>query len=308
MPLLIDRTRSPALASAAVPLEGALAQGRLPHAILLEGGTAVQRRAAAEALGQVLLCAKSDPAAANDGAEETAMFGGLSLFGQVEAQGAADALVLLPCGACSHCVKLLAGGHPDVFFLEAGRSAKSNLQITVDEVRALRAEAYILPNEAARKVFVVHEAQQMNVQAQNALLKLLEEPPGYLCLVLTAPAARQMLATVRSRAAVFPLGEAREEAPDPEREAQIQTIAAGLAEALLNGDALEALKATAALEGQRELTCAVLPALRRALHERLKGGAGAGRTLALMENVQAQAEALERNGNLNLILARLVDG
>ena len=57
-------------------------------------------------------------------------------------------------------------------------------EIMVDQVRAMAADASILPNEAERKVYVIHEAELMNESAQNAALKLLEEPPAWVVFIL----------------------------------------------------------------------------------------------------------------------------
>lgn len=318
MPFIIA---PPALAPVADTLRAALEQGTLPHALLLEGGTPAQRREAALALGQILLCKALTPAEGRSAVplpfeaaeveDNLSMFGGFSLFGNAsENDGgtAEEPAAGVPCGKCSHCIKTALNVHPDMRLAEGGAGAKS---FSVDTVRALRAEAFILPNEARQKVFLLHNAHTMTREAQNALLKLLEEPPSYLCLVLTAPAARLLLPTVISRVTPLPLGEARDEAPDPEREAQVRSLAAELAGALLAGDPYAALAATAPLEGDRDLTRETLPALRRALHARLKSSANAPaaieRILKLMENAEAQAAALERNGNLNLIITRLAN-
>ena len=79
-----------------------------------------------------------------------------------------------PCHKCPPCKKVLAGVHPDVNFISGGGEGKP---IAVDQVRALRADAYVRPNEGQRKVYVLEGADQMNASAQNAMLKLLEEGP-----------------------------------------------------------------------------------------------------------------------------------
>ncbi len=301
---------TPVLAPLAEILRAALEQGTFPHALLLEGGAPVQRREAALALGQILLCGALNQEDKPESADELTMFGGFSLFGaaqaetpQVDDSGAASEL---PCGVCSHCVKCAGGVHPDLRLAEGGSGAKS---FSVETVRGLRTDAHVLPNEATRKVFLLHNAHTMTQEAQNALLKLLEEPPDYLCLILTAPATRLLLPTVISRVTSLTLGEVRDEAPDPERAANARALAAVLTDALLSGDPYTALAATAPLEGDRDLTRETLPALRRALHERLKSARtpeARERILIWMDNTETQAAALERNANLNLLLTRLV--
>ena len=99
-----------------------------------------------------------------------------------------------PCGHCPDCRKAGAGVHPDV--IRIGLDGKD---ISVSQIRELRADAYVRPNEAARKVYVLENAQTMNGSAQNALLKLLEDGPAYAAFLLLTNNAGNMLATVRSR-------------------------------------------------------------------------------------------------------------
>ncbi|MBQ1282001.1 MAG: hypothetical protein IIY16_07135 [Oscillospiraceae bacterium] len=95
------------------------------------------------------------------------------------------------------------GGHPDVLFVDGGDKPRS---FGVDLVRMVRSDARIRPNEADRKVYILAQAHNMTEQAQNALLKILEEPPGYAVFLLTCESAQQLLPTVRSRAVTISLG------------------------------------------------------------------------------------------------------
>ncbi len=117
--------------------------GRLPHALLFEGPAGSGRRTLARLTAMAAVCT-----------------------GEGEK----------PCGVCPGCRKAAAGSHPDI--LEAGGEGAAR-SFHIDTVRALREDAYILPNEAPpRRVFLLAEAQNMTEQAQNALLKILEEPPA----------------------------------------------------------------------------------------------------------------------------------
>jgi DNA polymerase III delta prime subunit len=108
-----------------------------------------------------------------------------------------------PCGACRDCRKVSEGIHPDVIFVRraADSEGKPKREIYVDQIRAVSADAPILPNEAAKKVYIFPEADLMNTSAQNALLKLLEEPPAHVCFILCAENAESLLETIRSRCA-----------------------------------------------------------------------------------------------------------
>ena len=100
-----------------------------------------------------------------------------------------------PCGVCSHCRKAAEDEHPDVLFCR--REGKVNFP--VEQVRRLRQDAFLRPTEAERKVYIVEDAQTMNAFGQNALLKVLEEPPAFVRFVLLVHHPEELLETVRSR-------------------------------------------------------------------------------------------------------------
>ena len=88
-----------------------------------------------------------------------------------------------PCGHCPQCRKAQGGIHPDIAWIAGAGEGKP---INVDQVRALRSDAYIRPNEGERKVYILEGADRMNASAQNAMLKLLEEGPAYAAFLLLA--------------------------------------------------------------------------------------------------------------------------
>ena len=106
-----------------------------------------------------------------------------------------------PCGVCRDCRKANGGVHPDIIHIrrETDDKGKQKKEIRVDQIRDMIGQAQIMPNEANGKAFVIHEAELMNTQAQNALLKLLEEPPRGVVLILSTATPTMLLETVRSR-------------------------------------------------------------------------------------------------------------
>ena len=108
----------------------------------------------------------------------------------------------VPCRRCSACRKVLASGnrpvHPDVKIIRYGEGSAKN-EIAVNQVRDVIADAVVLPNESEHKVYIFADGDVMNINAQNAALKLLEEPPTGVILILCAPRADVFLTTVRSR-------------------------------------------------------------------------------------------------------------
>ena len=151
-----------------------------------------------------------------------------------------------PCMRCRGCRKAAENIHPDVITLgrledEKGRPKR---EIGVDQIRQLSADACILPNEAARKVYIIREAETMNVPAQNAALKLLEEPPLGALFLLCTTNASQLLPTVRSRCVELNLTGAQT-APDQALAAQ----AVAYIKAVASGDRARLFSWCAANEG-----------------------------------------------------------
>lgn len=142
---------------------------RLPHAIIIEGEDGIGKRTLARELAQALVC-RSD--------------------GEI------------PCNECTQCHKAEKGIHPDIFEYSAQGGARS---FHVDTVRDVINDAYMSPNEASYKVYILGNAHCMNESAQNAILKILEEPPSYAVFILTVLNKTMLLETVLSRSVVVSL-------------------------------------------------------------------------------------------------------
>lgn len=100
-----------------------------------------------------------------------------------------------PCGACVPCRKVMDGNHPD--FITVDDPEKKS--VTVDLIRQARADIYVQPNESDFKIYLFPRAQDMGLPGQNALLKVLEEPPKYGVFFLLTDNPDKLLPTVRSR-------------------------------------------------------------------------------------------------------------
>ena len=96
-----------------------------------------------------------------------------------------------PCRTCRDCRKVYDGVHPDVIYIAPDDTGKRP-EIKVDQIRGVAATAYILPSEAEKKVYVLRQADTMNLNAQNAFLKLLEEPPQSAAFILAAASPEQL--------------------------------------------------------------------------------------------------------------------
>ncbi|MBE6943578.1 MAG: DNA polymerase III subunit [Ruminococcaceae bacterium] len=140
-------------------LSGSLRQGRISHFYLISGPKGSGKKTLARLLAAAMLCR----------AEEK------------------------PCGVCKDCRKALGNVHPDVIWVEDPEHKNVSVRI----VREARESIFIRPNEGDRKVYIF--PQELGTEGQNALLKVLEEPPGYGAFLLLTDNPEKLLPTIRSR-------------------------------------------------------------------------------------------------------------
>ena len=127
-----------------------------------------------------------------------------------------------PCGACPACRKVREGIHPDVITVRD----TEHKTIAVEVIRDIRKDAYIRPNEGARKVYLFPDCALLTEADQNVLLKLVEEGPPYAAFLFCAENPAAVLQTLRSRCVVLRLHPASGTAPaeDGDGEALCRTI------------------------------------------------------------------------------------
>ena len=135
---------------------------RIPHAILIDGDKGTGRHTLARYIAQAAVCGKENA----------------------------------PCGECRNCRVSESGAHPDITFISPEEGKKF---INVGQIRTLRAEAFVKPHMSERRVFIINTAETMNESAQNAFLKVLEEPPEGVVFILVSLSASELLETVVSR-------------------------------------------------------------------------------------------------------------
>lgn len=103
----------------------------------------------------------------------------------------------VPCGECSACRRIFEEGYPDVKIL---RKKKDKATLGVEPVKDFREDMFLSPTESEHKIYIIDDAECMTPEAQNALLKVLEEPPGAVTILLLARECDRILTTIKSRA------------------------------------------------------------------------------------------------------------
>lgn len=156
-------------------LQNAITMDKVSHAYIINGADKSGKMMLAEAFAQALQCEKSEE----------------------RISAVADAAVSLDaCMECRSCKQAISRNHPDIIYV---RHEKPNT-ISVDDIRTqINRDIAIKPYSGKYKIYIMDEAEKMNVQAQNALLKTVEEPPTYAVIILLTTNADTFLPTILSR-------------------------------------------------------------------------------------------------------------
>ncbi|MGD8946406.1 MAG: DNA polymerase III subunit delta' [Desulfobacterales bacterium] len=162
-----------------------LQNGTIPHALLLTGIEGVGKENAAIAFAASCNCR---------GERDGHLSGQETIRAPDGRFTALDPMPTAPCGGCKACRKIESGNHPDIIRIEP-----SGAFIKIDQIRSLRQILAMKPYEARIRVVIISDAQAMNPQAGNALLKVLEEPPEKTILILLATQIADLLPTIVSR-------------------------------------------------------------------------------------------------------------
>ncbi|MDA3898273.1 MAG: DNA polymerase III subunit delta' [Desulfobacteraceae bacterium] len=159
-------------------LTAALSSGNLPHALLFTGIEGIGKKTTAMAFAMACNCFNL-----HEGYQTK----------QPDAE-ITEPTHIEPCGQCRSCKKIISGNHPDIILLQP-----SGAMIKVDQIRALCSKLVLKPYEASKRFVIITDAQKLNLEAGNTLLKTLEEPPEHTVFILTALQAADILPTIVSR-------------------------------------------------------------------------------------------------------------
>ncbi len=261
-------------------------KSKLPHAVLIDSGSPAERNEAALYIASSFLCESH-----------------------------------LPCGICKSCIKVKNGSHPDVII--ADPELVNEKTFKVDIVRNIKKDVYILPNESKYKIYILKSADKMNVSAQNAILKTLEEPPSYARFILLCDSRSAMLETIMSRVTAFSLG-AGSNSYLSENEQKADMLANELAMAMTEVTELKFMRLSSSFEKDKDLLPLVLSSIQLIFRDAvaistgsnltLSGHTDTARTLAsklsvktlieLVGNTEDFSASINKNANKNLLITR----
>ncbi len=251
-------------------LARAVARDRLPPSLLLSGPDGVGKRQVAVGLAELLNCDAVRDTGSSAGAPES-------------------------CGECAPCRRIARGAHADVLVVAPGDTGT----IRVDAVRGMVEQAAFRPFEGRRRVVIVDDADRLVAEAQNALLKTLEEPPPASVFLLVTHRPHLLLPTVRSRCPELRFGSlATDEVVDVlVEECGVAPAAATAAAAAADGSVARALEAGSDEYLQaRESAAAALRALAAAppANRRLAAGKDLAGARRARSSAATEREALTR--------------
>jgi len=149
--------------------------GNLPHAFLFAGPKGTGKTSAARILAKAVNCEKNTEKPAE------------------------------PCNQCEQCLSITAGNNLDVIEIDAASHRG------IDDIRVLKDSIKLAPTRAKKKVYIIDEAHMLTVEASNALLKTLEEPPAHVIFILATTDPEKLIPTIRSRTVLVPFRKAKKE-------------------------------------------------------------------------------------------------
>lgn len=175
------------------------------HAYLFIGPASIGKALLAQALAHSVLCERSPGTNFCCTPEHC----------PVQASGGGSTASRTPprCDCCSACVQIAAGVHPDFIYL--ARSPKRT-EVLIEQVRDLIERLGVRPVRGNRRIAIIDDAETLNIPAQNALLKTIEEPPPDTIIILVTRSERALLDTMRSRARAIRFG--------PLQAAEVQSV------------------------------------------------------------------------------------
>lgn len=234
-------------------------KGNVPHAVLLEGKHSLEN---AQYLAKTLVCKADNP----------------------------------PCDECDDCQRAKNKTHTDIIICEP---LKSLNPYPIEFVRECRNEAYIKPNGAKYKVFIFTQFDNITVQSQNALLKIIEEPPETAVFILCCKSKDRLLDTIISRVSVIFCGAAEGAQADEE----LTAICADIAEKAVFGSEYDLMMSLSSIGRDRDKfmrICDEIKTVFRAVYVRKCGAGSAGENGVYDELAEKISKKITLKGSLKI--------
>ena len=237
---------------------------RIPHAIMIEGENHTESLDLAQYIASAAVCDKSNA----------------------------------PCGNCNNCHLAQVGSHPDIAYIKTLDGKKF---LSVAQIRELRADAFVKAHQASHRVFIIEDAHRMNEQAQNALLKILEEPPKNVVFILLVPSKTMLLDTIISRCVLISLMGVES------KDDNCTQLAIKFIDLLLSGSEYEMLKLLAPLEKSRTDTENFFNALALCIASKIKTNQSHAKLFdKLFDDTKYYLDLLATNINISLLISLVV--
>ena len=230
---------------------------RLPQSVILESGNEQSRLRAAELLAAAAQCTQADA----------------------------------PCLECAVCRKVLARNHPDVKIISP---LKDRTTVSVSQAREVRSDAYIKAHEGRSKVYLFDQAQALTPEAQNAMLKVIEEPPSGSLFVFCLPAAGALLETIRSRSNTIALPAEEEQKAKGVRE-KLEDAVTLLTDAVIARGEAGQMAALIPLEKDRQRMLDAMELIGLVLRDAVALGVGQPLVSGMPQAAQRLGSALQKD-------------
>lgn len=246
-------------------LEGSVERGRVVNGYIFSGTRRTQNYNYAKKFAKMILCLDNESAA---------------------------------CNSCKSCLMFDNDNHPDYYEL----NKDSEEAIKIDEIRDLQAKIYEKPITSSKKVYVINNAENMTKEAQNCLLKTLEEPPEFVTIVLVSNNDNNILVTIKSRCTkVIFTEESREEFTEEER--RLYDELKEVFSQVQKYKSIDLLNKFDALYKNKEKIFQILELVNIILFEKVKEDAS---YLNYIDYVEETKRKLKQNGNFDMCIDNLI--
>lgn len=208
------------------------------------------------------------------------------------------------CGKCSSCVKISNRCHPDIKTISLDSDLK---HIKIDSIRVIRQDAYIIPNESSHKIYILKSSDYLTVQAQNAFIKILEEPPEKVIFILLCENISTLLDTIISRCVVFRSFDSDLE--DHSNRSEIYNLSKEIVKLSFQKDKLKILELVSNINSDRGCLKELSESIIRNFIDLIKHEGAYINISELVEKIDCLkyiTKANDRNVNINLLLTYLV--